>query len=120
MNKIINKTKAILYVFSVLVLNIFIVNGVKAEKWKPIDSPADVPTEIIRTTSGYSIIVGILFVSSLLALIISMVSYLKIKDEQKKEKAKRNMWRFFIIFTVIFILSIFFLFLFPTYNSIFL
>jgi|GEM_PF-5480794 len=116
MNKIINKTKSIFYVFSILILNVFIANGVKAEKWKPIDRPTDVPTEIVGTTySCYSIIVGTLFVLSLFVLIVSAVNYLKTKDEQKKKKARKIMWRFFIIFTVIFILSVLFIISFPTY-----
>ena len=117
MNKIINKTKSIFYVFSILVLNMFIANGVKAEKWQVTDKPVNVPTDTTSSDLRYcTIIIGTLFVLSLLALIVSIVNYLKVKDEQKKKKARKNMRRFSIIFTVVFVLSVFwFIILLPSF-----
>ena len=75
----------------------------------------DVPTEIIGTTrSHYSMIIGVLFILSLFALVISVANYLKTKDEQKKKKAKKVMWRFFVVFTIIFMLSMFWFIILPS------
>ena len=63
--------------------------------------------KIEATFIYYDAVVMILFVLSLSILIVSAVNYLKVKDEQKKEKAKKIAWRFFIIFTIVFVFSLF-------------
>ena len=85
-----------------------IIKLIKAAEWEIIDNPTNFPIENNMDYSQlFNIILGMLFVLSSFALAVSAVNYLKIKDEQKKKKAKKVMWRFFIIFAIVFVLSIF-------------
>lgn len=97
-----------------------IIKLIKAAEWEIIDNSADFPTENNMDYSQlFNIILGILFVLSFFALAVSAVDYLKTKDEQKKNKAKKVMRRLFIIFTIVFVLSfLWFIILAPTIGLI--